>query len=164
MKCISLWQPWASLMVYGLKRVETRSWATNYRGPLLIHAAMKWNRDLNALACSGEIGEALKSIGTVWSRGGKRFPRPEIPFGAIIGQVTLDECVATKDVHFTGGKADICRIGMAGGWQFPEAERPFGDYSAGRFAWICSNPVKFAKPIAYRGMQQVFDVPTEILN
>ncbi len=41
MKAISLWQPWASLMAMGLKKNETRSWATSYRGPLLIHAAKK---------------------------------------------------------------------------------------------------------------------------
>jgi len=41
MKAISLWQPWASLMALGLKKNETRSWQTHYRGPLLIHAAKK---------------------------------------------------------------------------------------------------------------------------
>ena len=43
MKCLSLWQPWASLVVIGAKRFETRSWPTNYRGPLLIHAAQRWS-------------------------------------------------------------------------------------------------------------------------
>ena len=34
MKAPSLWQPWASAIAVGAKRVETRSWPTNYRGPL----------------------------------------------------------------------------------------------------------------------------------
>lgn len=34
MKAQTLWQPWASLVAEGLKRVETRCWATKYRGPL----------------------------------------------------------------------------------------------------------------------------------
>jgi len=34
-------QPWASLLVYGLKRVEGRSWPTAHRGKLWIHAASK---------------------------------------------------------------------------------------------------------------------------
>ena len=34
MKAISLWQPWASAVALGSKRVETRSWSTSYRGPL----------------------------------------------------------------------------------------------------------------------------------
>lgn len=39
MKVITIWQPWASLIVLGHKKIETRGWATKYRGPLLIHAA-----------------------------------------------------------------------------------------------------------------------------
>lgn len=50
MKALSLWQPWATLMAYGLKRVETRSWAIRHRGPLLIHAAKKWTPDLGEIA------------------------------------------------------------------------------------------------------------------
>ena len=39
MKAISIHQPWASLIAFGEKRFETRSWKTDYRGPLLIHAS-----------------------------------------------------------------------------------------------------------------------------
>jgi len=39
MKALTLTQPWASLVALGLKRVETRSWSTAYRGALAIHAA-----------------------------------------------------------------------------------------------------------------------------
>lgn len=39
MKALTLWQPWASLVAVGAKRIETRSWQTSYRGPLAIHAA-----------------------------------------------------------------------------------------------------------------------------
>jgi hypothetical protein len=40
-KCLTVRQPWAYLIVAGLKDVEFRSWATAYRGPLLIHAAAR---------------------------------------------------------------------------------------------------------------------------
>lgn len=49
MKALSLTQPWASLIAIGAKRVETRSWSTNHRGPVAIHAAKgfpKFARDL----------------------------------------------------------------------------------------------------------------------
>jgi hypothetical protein len=38
-KAISLWEPWASLMACGAKKVETRSWPIFYRGSLLICAS-----------------------------------------------------------------------------------------------------------------------------
>jgi uncharacterized protein (UPF0264 family) len=36
---LSLKQPWATLLVHGLKSIEVRSWPTTRRGPILIHAA-----------------------------------------------------------------------------------------------------------------------------
>src|SRR6267378_3713180 len=39
MKIISIRQPWASLIVSGVKDVENRTWSTRYRGPVLIHAS-----------------------------------------------------------------------------------------------------------------------------
>ena len=37
-KALTVRQPWAGAIVRGDKRVENRSWPTNYRGRLLIHA------------------------------------------------------------------------------------------------------------------------------
>ncbi len=39
MRALSIRQPWAWLIVNGLKDVENRVWRSNYRGPVLIHAA-----------------------------------------------------------------------------------------------------------------------------
>ena len=44
MKALSIRQPWASLIVAGIKDIENRSWVTNYRGKLLIHAAQKFDK------------------------------------------------------------------------------------------------------------------------
>lgn len=30
--CLSMHQPWASLLVYGLKRIEGRGWPSDHRG------------------------------------------------------------------------------------------------------------------------------------
>lgn len=38
MKVITLKQPWATLVAEGIKKYEFRSWKTNYRGKVLIHA------------------------------------------------------------------------------------------------------------------------------
>ena len=38
---ISMHQPWASLMVHGIKRFEGREWNNKYRGPLWIHSTQK---------------------------------------------------------------------------------------------------------------------------
>ena len=41
MKALSIKQPWADLIGSGAKTIETRTWSTAYRGPLLIHAGKK---------------------------------------------------------------------------------------------------------------------------
>ena len=38
MKVLTLKQPWATLVTEGIKKYEFRTWKTNYRGKILIHA------------------------------------------------------------------------------------------------------------------------------
>lgn len=38
MKVITIKQPFATLIAEGLKEYEFRTWKTNYRGPIFIHA------------------------------------------------------------------------------------------------------------------------------
>lgn len=79
MKALSLWQPWASAMALGLKRVETRHWSTTYRGPLAIHAAKRWTRDEREFA-------EMMGLPT------------ELPLGAIVAVGNLRSCLRTEAV------------------------------------------------------------------
>lgn len=85
-KCISLWQPWASLWAAGIKKYDTRSWCTGYRGMLLVHASAAWHPEVEPLFTETFFALALRVIGC----------RPEIaltlPRGAIVGRVQLDSC------------------------------------------------------------------------
>lgn len=71
---VTLHQPWASLIAEGKKHYETRSWATDYRGPIAIHAAKKLHED-----------ESLISLLEV--------PTSEIPLGAIVAIAQLTDCI-----------------------------------------------------------------------
>lgn len=42
--CLSVHQPWAWAIGEGLKHFENRSWSTDYRGAVLIHASKACNR------------------------------------------------------------------------------------------------------------------------
>jgi hypothetical protein len=46
MKALSVKNPWAWAIAHGFKTIETRTWATNYRGPLLIVSSLKPDRIL----------------------------------------------------------------------------------------------------------------------
>jgi hypothetical protein len=45
-----------------------------------------------------------------------------------------------------------------------EREHAFGDYSAERFAFLCSDFVAFEKLVPYRGAQGLFDVPLSVIG
>jgi len=91
MKAITLWQPWATDMRRGLKLVETRSWPTDHRGPLAIHAGKQI--DQVALAYSGEI---------------------TYPTGAVLGVVNLIECVYMTEAIIA---AQTMRERLEGDWR-----------------------------------------------
>lgn len=58
MKAITVLEPWASLIVFGPKRVENRSWWTAYRGPLAIHAgkSLRLLGDPETIALAAKFG------------------------------------------------------------------------------------------------------------
>ena len=47
MKVLTVKEPWASLIAYGYKEYEFRSWKTNYRGKILIHAGKSLEKDIS---------------------------------------------------------------------------------------------------------------------
>ena len=135
MKAISLWQPWASAIPLGLKKIETRSWDTRLRGTIAIHAAKRWTEDERSWALH-------------FSR---LYGRPELadpPRGAIIATARL---VATFPTEALTG--DIT-----------EMERAFGNYGADRFGWMLEDVVPLATPIPYRGLQGLFEIPASVIS
>ena len=84
MRAISLWQPWATAVAIGIKKVETRSWQTKYTGPIAIHAAKRWAKP------EQEFAAVEHALG--------RLPK-RLPFGAIIATATLIGCRMTEDVE-----------------------------------------------------------------
>ncbi len=54
MKCLSVSQPFADLIISGKKIIELRKWNTNFRGEFLIHAPLKINKKLVTGAIIGK--------------------------------------------------------------------------------------------------------------
>lgn len=77
-------QPWAELIVRGVKTVEVRSRPTSVRGPIYIYAAKKWADHEFADAVAAEHG----------------VTRDGATYGRLVGTVTLTDCrpVAGDDV------------------------------------------------------------------
>ena len=97
MKALTIWQPWASLLVSGQKKYETRSWATSYRGPIAIHAAMRpVRRTIDALVG----GKALVG-GDAWVGGNALVSGNALVYGNALVKGTRDiywiSCIGSRD-------------------------------------------------------------------
>ena len=57
MKVLSIKEPWASLIMNGTKKIETRSWKTKYRGEIYIHASSS-----KAKITKPEVYELIKDM------------------------------------------------------------------------------------------------------
>lgn len=63
MKALSIKQPWAELILRGIKDVENRTWETKYRGQLLIHAGKNINKEaLRVLSADHSFRELSSGI------------------------------------------------------------------------------------------------------
>lgn len=82
MKAITIHPVWAWAIVHGHKRVENRTWQTQYRGPLLIHASA----ESRAAKQSDETARAALA------RLGVEVPA-QVPTGAIVGGVEISDVV-----------------------------------------------------------------------
>ena len=76
MKTLTIKQPFATLIVEGLKEYEFRTWKTNYRGEILIHAGKAVDK------------KAMKRY---------EYLGLEYPKGCIIGKATITDCIKIDD-------------------------------------------------------------------
>lgn len=133
MKALSIKQPWAYLIAAGIKDVENRSWSTNYRGRIYIHAS-KSKTDM----CKEVIAYILRRLSGKWG-GEFMLEYPRLYFGGIIGEVDIVACVSPREYE------TYTRI-KPSSW----FEGPYG--------FVLANAVMYDEPIPYRGQQGLFEV------
>ena len=91
LRALSIRQPWAWLIVNGLKDVENRPRRTHFRGPLLIHASLSLD------------SYTEENIAWLKTRYGVEIPS-ELDTGGIVGIVDVVDCVEShKSKWFNKG-------------------------------------------------------------
>lgn len=135
MKAISLWQPWATLIALGHKRIETRSWGTSYRGLIAIHAAkrkMTWDEIelLEDLNFNLGLEIPITEDETQWPR------------GAIVAVAHLSDCyqMTTDDIE-----------------EQTVLEEHVGGWAPGRYAWVLRGVAPINPPVPARGAQGLWE-------
>lgn len=143
MKAVTLYQPYASFVIAGIKQNETRPRVWYHTGPLAIHSAQAlvwWWEEL------WKIPEVMAAI----KRSGLPTRIEDYPFGCVLGTVTAGEMV----------KTDYTPSSIA---QLSLLERAVGNYDCGRYWWPLSNPQPLANPLPWRGHQGLWNIPDSAL-
>lgn len=130
MKALSLREPWATLILLGRKRIETRSWRTNYRGPLLLHAsAAKINKN------DPHIQKLLALVHGA-----------PMQYGHIVCRCVLAGCVPMDGPFLREMERN-------------PVERLCGEYAPGRFAWLLEGIEPLERPVPAKGMLGLWEPP-----
>jgi len=143
-KAVSLWQPWAWMVDAKLKRHETRSWYTSYRGLLVICSAKKNTNELKNFYSSWVFSFPYASEKHV-------DPNINIPswkdmrFGEAICLVNLVDCIKMTEVLIS---------------QQSQIELNCGDWKPDRYAWKLEH-IKTINNVPIKGHQGLFDIPRD---
>jgi hypothetical protein len=159
MKAITLHQPHAHLIAAGAKIWETRSWPTNHRGLLAIHAAKIQTTELDGIVIDDNA----------------RKPRYRKPYnrylpadwndyfgglchGGVVAIVRVKFCAPAEEALKSGRSQlrlhtdpDIRKRILEG--------MAFGDFSKGRFAWALKLICSIDLGEVVRGYQGLWNLP-----
>lgn len=135
MKVLSLIEPYATLIKLGKKKIETRSYKTNYRGGLYIHAS------------STKIPKEYKNKKEVMDL----VKDSDLNFGYIILKCKLVDCIYMDEKFLDNIKKD-------------KLECLVGDYKIGRYAWVLEDIEVLEKPIFAKGKLGIWNYEEDINN
>jgi activating signal cointegrator 1 len=169
---LTLWEPWATMMALGFKRVETRSWAP--RVPLgsivCVHASLAWNRHLAMLTRQLQLSESSELLPSGWQ---SELGGPPVTLGNILSVHRLKD---VQQVGADGAEAILCEYyrlspdelaGIASGRIPPGIgadlsdivrEESLGDYSVGRWAWHMPLMKRLECPLGRKGRQGLWRI------
>lgn len=133
MKVLSLTEPCATLIKEKKKLVETRSWKTDYRGELYIHASATsipkdWKEDTEFMSLVDNI---------------------PLNFGNIICKCNLVDCIYMTKEYVENMKENNYQ------------EYICGKYEEGRYAWVLENITPLEHPIKAKGRLNIWNYYNE---
>ena len=144
MKTITIKQPWAWLIIEGVKDIENRTWPTKFRGRVLIHAAAKpwiWQALLEYLT------PAMKLV--FYKCGASHAWLDSLTKSKIIGSIEIIDCV----INHPGIWAEKCEpIYKFGTEKIVQAT----------YNWDLTNPIKFPEPIPAKGKLSFWEYEGEL--
>lgn len=189
-RALTIHQPWASLVAAGVKTIETRSWRTDWRGTLLIHAGA--HRPPVVDFGRWSVPPVIDAM-CEWNPDGTLAARHPLPLGAVVAVAHLDGVVpivcygdpirgqrpvtATAAVRCADGitdfilvrnedeAADALRVHGPVPADIDRSDQlPFGDFTPGRYAWLLSDVRPLPQPVPAKGRQGLWRPDPDLLD
>lgn len=121
-------EPWATLIKEKQKHIETRSWKTEYKGELYIHASLK------SINRNDILTQILLEI----------ISDKSMKYGSIICKSNLVDCIYMDEAFISNIEKN-------------KKEYMCGFYEIGRYAWILEDTEVLAEPILAKGKLRIWD-------
>ena len=128
MKVVSLLEPFASLIKEDVKKIETRSWKTNYRGEIYIHASKR------KVSIKDDRTKRLAGY----------LKDQDFKYGCIIAKAKLVDCIYMDKEFLDKIESDTI-------------EKDCGHYEEGRYAWILRDVEILGDPIYTNGQLGIWN-------
>lgn len=153
MKALTVRQPYAALIVAGMKTVETRSWSATHRGRIAIHAGQVVDDDVELAICDFTAKQLIP-----------------MPIGAVIATARLVDVVPMYEVDTehdrSGPHIQTCSVNgcvLHPLYRDRDCEWPldtqarFGTYKHGFFGWLLTD-IEPIDPYFCSGQQGLWDL------
>ena len=147
MKVISIKNPYAYMIAYGIKNVENRSWKTEYRGELFLHASGLPMIDIPDNYYPNEIIDLYNEYCDVGLDHGDKAADKFLAKNPVLQKIyNLDMKIIAEKKKQNLYLQPKCIIGKATLVNIVrDSNSPFADF--GSYHWIFENPILFEKPI-----------------
>ena len=143
MKATTMYQPWASLLIWDLKGPETRPLRMNHRGELAIHSGLKSIREACRIM-KVSLSDYERMHGALREKQMSEGMNPRaspMPSGHVLGIVEVTDCVPTQEIRDS----------------LTDFQRLCGNYADGRWAILYEVLERFETPIPCKGAQGLWE-------
>jgi hypothetical protein len=155
---LSLRQPHASLVALGEKRIETRSFARKYHGPIAIASSAAWTRMARLRAAEDPVFAAA------WRRHRDLVEDvDDLPLGMILAVARIVAYVPTETIVAANKRGPKSRIRM-GDFRGGVSEIDFGDYGRNRFGWLLADVHRLVMPVPCKGALGLWNLDSVTLR
>lgn len=146
--CLTLHQPLASLMVWGLKRVEGRGWDSDYRGRLFIHAAAL-EPSPDDIARYEAFYTDVFQLEFGRDAGAPQFPK-HYPTSCLVGCVTVVDVVPKEE--FAKWKS------------LPRSAKLEGDANGSGYYFLCQEQKRMVLPFQMSGQHKLWKLDRKVVE